>query len=193
MIKPSWETDQGNRFRLFSLRELMEAIDGRILVTIGNALMELRLANSFRQLAGRSITLSPDGIDKDMGQQTRIGATSHLHNVGVFCERVGCAMTLLAVNRAIARLESPGVSLSEVASDSDHIYQLLIDELDSKLFLNLSVGHVPYYNNWLTGWELAIEKFPSIEFEIEEASKSMALNRYTSSVFHSMRILEVGL
>ncbi|WP_162789541.1 hypothetical protein [Altererythrobacter sp. ZODW24] len=35
--------------------------------------------------------------------------------------------------------------------------------------------------------------FPTAAFEVEEAAKCLALGRFTASVFHSMRMLEVGI
>ena len=39
----------------------------------------------------------------------------------------------------------------------------------------------------------AVDAFPSIQFDVEEGGKCLALGRYTASVFHCMRIMEVGL
>lgn len=35
--------------------------------------------------------------------------------------------------------------------------------------------------------------FPSSKYEFEEAANCIALGRYTASVFHSMRVLEIGI
>lgn len=35
--------------------------------------------------------------------------------------------------------------------------------------------------------------FPSASFEVEEAAKCIAFGRYTASVFHAMRVLEIGI
>lgn len=39
----------------------------------------------------------------------------------------------------------------------------------------------------------AVDKFPSAKFDMVEAGKCYALDRWTASVFHLMRVLEVGL
>lgn len=41
--------------------------------------------------------------------------------------------------------------------------------------------------------ERALSAFPSIEYDVREAGRCFALERYTASVFHCMRIMEVGL
>lgn len=47
-------------------------------------------------------------------------------------------------------------------------------------------------NEPLFGLNVAV-KFPSITYEIDEAGKCLALNRFTASVFHCMRVMEKGL
>ena len=44
----------------------------------------------------------------------------------------------------------------------------------------------------LIGFDISIN-FPSTTLEFEEAAKYIALDRYTSSAFHSMRVLEIGI
>lgn len=44
----------------------------------------------------------------------------------------------------------------------------------------------------LIGFDISIN-FPSTTFEFEEAAKCIALDRYTASAFHSMRVLEIGI
>ncbi|MGH9721980.1 MAG: hypothetical protein ACRD8O_17370 [Bryobacteraceae bacterium] len=65
------------------------------------------------------------------------------------------------------------------------------DELEGQVFLRLD--HPQYYQSaeWM-GSEV-LEKFPLIEGEALEAGACYALDRYTASVFHLMRILEYGL
>ena len=67
------------------------------------------------------------------------------------------------------------------------------DETRGKVFFALMPTNNTLYEEPFRGWEQVIDKFPSTSFDIEEASKCFALNRYTASVLHDMRILEVGL
>ena len=41
--------------------------------------------------------------------------------------------------------------------------------------------------------ESILEKFPSASYDVKEASTCFALDRWTASVFHLMRVLEIGL
>jgi hypothetical protein len=50
-----------------------------------------------------------------------------------------------------------------------------------------------YYTNSLDGWEVVIARFDRLTFDIDEAEKSFALNRFTACVFHLMRVVEAGI
>lgn len=50
-----------------------------------------------------------------------------------------------------------------------------------------------YYTNSLDGWAPVIARFARLTFDIDEAEKSFALNRFTACVFHLMRVVEAGV
>jgi hypothetical protein len=70
----------------------------------------------------------------------------------------------------------------------------IIDELETLLFLQVPFSRASYYEQQkpLFGSEV-IAKFPRMTEDISEAGKCFALGRYTASVFHLMRIMEVGV
>lgn len=109
------------------------------------------------------------------------------------CFGMGLLVTLPKVERVIHRINSRLVTYNELENLCDDILDRLIDELDSHMFLMIEGKYVPYYNNPENGWGNAILQFPSILADVEEASKCLALERYTASVFHLMKVLEVGL
>jgi hypothetical protein len=70
----------------------------------------------------------------------------------------------------------------------------LKDELSAKMIMTVPSGKVGYFDGSNNAFPLPIQNnFPSAEYDMEEAGKCFALGRYTASVFHLMRILEVGL
>lgn len=70
----------------------------------------------------------------------------------------------------------------------------LHDELKSRLFLSVLPSVASRYEQAepLFGVDVHI-KFPNAQFEIDEAGKCFALDRATASVFHLMRVMEIGL
>ena len=52
----------------------------------------------------------------------------------------------------------------------------------------------PYrYSEPLSGWEDVVARVYSLTSDIEEAEKCLALYRFTASVFHLMRVMEIGV
>jgi len=70
---------------------------------------------------------------------------------------------------------------------------VLSNEIRSTIFFRLSVKEKVFFDNKYPFGEEVFDLFSSANFDIEEASKSIALGRYTASVFHCMRVIESGL
>jgi hypothetical protein len=67
------------------------------------------------------------------------------------------------------------------------------DDLADRRFYFVAPDRVEYYSDSAMLWYQAWMKFPSTQFDAEEASKCLALGRHTACVMHLMRVLEVGL
>jgi hypothetical protein len=57
----------------------------------------------------------------------------------------------------------------------------------------LSLAEARHYKEPRKGWESIVARFPDTVTDIEEASKCIAVSRYTAAVFHSLLVVEVGL
>jgi hypothetical protein len=70
----------------------------------------------------------------------------------------------------------------------------IADELAGEMVLSIPMPKVRFYQPSSPQFGQDVEnKFASAAFEIDEASKCFALNRYTACVFHLMRIMEIGI
>jgi len=69
----------------------------------------------------------------------------------------------------------------------------LEDELDERVFLQVSPERADCFDHPNKGWEDIISRFPAVIGDVEEMSKCFALSRYPSCIFHSMQIVERGL
>jgi hypothetical protein len=73
------------------------------------------------------------------------------------------------------------------------LQERIYDALEELVCLQVPSGKADYYNEAkLFGDEVAL-KFSSANYDIEEAGKSFAVGRYTATVFHLMRVVEVGV
>lgn len=65
-------------------------------------------------------------------------------------------------------------------------------ELRTRIFLAIPYGQRDNYSDPLRGWEDILVRF-AVEDDVAEARRCLALERYTASVFHLMRVLEVAV
>jgi hypothetical protein len=75
----------------------------------------------------------------------------------------------------------------------DDIQDRLIDELSTKLFIQIPYSRKGFFECPREKWEPVIERFSETISDIEECSKCFALSRYAASVFHAVQIVEFGL
>jgi hypothetical protein len=76
----------------------------------------------------------------------------------------------------------------------DEIYSRIEDEIDISLIYCLSPSEANFAKQEGTVFGLEVaQKFPETRFDFEEARQCMAFGRWTSSVFHLMRAMELSV
>jgi hypothetical protein len=104
---------------------------------------------------------------------------------------------LLEIAKKCARImdkaHAKRVTYREVVGDLNELRERLEDELQSRVFLSLSVEEGLLYEKPDDGWQSVIGRFPPTRFNIEECSKCFALERYGAAIFHVMLIAEFGV
>jgi hypothetical protein len=166
-------------YRLISLRELMEEVTPWDLVLFGKAMM--------LKLAGYSYE------DQIIEEDWRDACRKSLALRKATCNTLGLRFSEMQVDRLLESLHEPSLTYRELSQQFDALEDRLCDELKSARMLRLSAEKAAYYDLPLDGWDAVTDSFPSAAFDLEEAAKSFALNRHTASVFHLMRVLEIGL
>ena len=68
-----------------------------------------------------------------------------------------------------------------------------VDETQSLRFFSMTPQEAEEYNEPWRGWEAVTEGFPHSYRDVYEASRCLAVARYTAVVFHLMRVMEIGL
>jgi hypothetical protein len=109
---------------------------------------------------------------------------------------LGLPMTLKSANKfEVAVSSPPGFLWSSIAAYSAEIHERLRDELENVKVFVLGQPEAALFSpsQPLFGCDVAV-KFPTeAAFEIDEASKCLALGRPTAAVFHLMRTMEVAV
>jgi hypothetical protein len=80
----------------------------------------------------------------------------------------------------------------DVSRLCEELRQRLIDETQSKVFFSIEPSKQDLLDENQFGDSVA-EAFPSATEDINHAAQCLALDQWTASVFHSMRVLGIGL
>ena len=111
------------------------------------------------------------------------------------CEYLELPVSLQACDELITLLENEerSVTLGDVHSLFKELSKRIQVELKAHMFFCVSKEASNLYQKPLDQWGDTIAAFPSVRFDVEEASKSLALRRNTAAVFHLMRVLGGGI
>jgi hypothetical protein len=146
-----------------------------------------------------------DSINKNIDTLDSMLGSFNLHEARLWINKIGTHIPEDFAN-SWASLQKIGAVLSVCQTDAEfiihgQIIEKLVAQLRSALFkdsseamfLCLSPTERYYYEeNNQFGLDV-LRKFGEITTDIDEAYKCMAVERYTASVFHCMRMLEYGV
>ena len=114
-------------------------------------------------------------------------------NPGILREQLtdlGLTVSAKAADKLI-EADQKGLPIPQYRMLLAHIRMSIQSELEGTCLLHVPFNVQSYFNGKeLFGADVA-RTFPSSTLDIEEAGKCFALERYTSSVFHLMRVMEV--
>ncbi len=187
-----WEAEP---YRLWSLWEIMEIFEPAQFFFLVDELrnMAVKLVNAHANLAGC------DPSDRErLAVELKTTAGRYSAGSPAFSE----VLALLGLRLSRKTMDKIGAALADypACATSGRLTHLadefdvrVKEELSANTFLYLEPREADTYVNPLEGWDAVIAAFPSAAIDIEEASKCMALCRYTACVFHLMRIMELAL
>jgi len=109
------------------------------------------------------------------------------------CQALGMAMTLASLERFKDIMSKDEPAIEAVDKRLRDLMLRMGDEVKEELFLHVPKVMAQHYNQPLRDWEDAIARLPKAEMDVREAEQCFALSRPTASVFHLMRIMEIGV
>lgn len=177
-ILPPWVAEP---YRLVSLWEIMRQFKPELFVPLSQIITIWRMTPESKVDAGLVPNEAIPTVD------------SVLFTFANELEEIGLPVSLIAARRALAYVREGAPSWSRLKELTDVTEQRVNDEMQSVLFFSVQPQLSKFYASPRTGWEGAIEAFPSIVRDVEEAGKCFAFNRSTATVFHLMRITEAGV
>jgi len=149
-----------------------------------------RLVNATGLLSNAVFTigLAEDGEDFDKERAT---VRRHVASFQSECEFLGLPMTVKAAARFVKYTNA--VSRKELGDLLDEINSRFFDESSGLSMFYIEQSALAYYNKTDLFGEQFKTNFPAANVEVSEAGNCFAFDRYTASVFHLMRALEVVL
>lgn len=132
--------------------------------------------------------------DKFLGADDVMIIEQHLQGMIDAINAISARSALRSAERLQSAIEGPSPTLSYVELNAalEDIESRFADHLeDIKMFV-VSDEKAKYLDDDIMPMEIWVH-FPSATFEVEESAKCIALGRHTASVFHCMRVLEIGI
>lgn len=167
-------------FRLWSLWELMQKFDAGMCAFVFTHLIQLA------QIA------STDDPKKDVPLSIKARINATLIAAGVVAFPAGLEETA----QMLLRLQDEfkiSMNCGDVFHSLHNLQALMQSELRKRLFLQVDSRDASFYENEKLFGDQAYEAFRSARDDIKEAGSCLATGRATASIFHLMRVAEIGL
>lgn len=151
-------------------------------------------------LAGSATVLDGEVVfatGRDLDETARNKALCSLESVGTACRNVGMTMTADMIGDLLTELRGDSrYSFDWLLTQTDAIERLAERELKARFFLYVPSERARFWPSQkhphLFGL-LVAERFPSASFDIASSGTCLATMTSTASVFHLMRVMEIGL
>jgi hypothetical protein len=98
-----------------------------------------------------------------------------------------------SLERLIEQIQRPGVKFTDLSLISAELKGRLQDQAQKRLIFALNPKETDFAIRPRSGWETAIDRFPLIGQDVDEAGVCYSLSRYPAAVYHSVQITEIGL
>jgi len=134
------------------------------------------------------------GLKTPLTDHHREGVIGRSMELKLHFETLQTQMTGMSLARLAEDAQRPEFSYDDLGEAARDIDERLKDELQLISIYVLDQSKVKYFEEGqnLFGATVA-QQFQSALFEIDEAGKCFAVHRYTASVFHLMRVMEIGI
>ena len=108
------------------------------------------------------------------------------------CLNLGLKGSSQTVTKLLMAYQQKDTKFHQIDTLFQELSGRLADEMQIGEYFSIDPDKYQYLEKNLFG-EKVTDSFPSLSFDIEEAGKCLAFERWTASVFHLMRVMEAGL
>jgi len=120
--------------------------------------------------------------------------TDHFRKLPDHLRKLGANISQMAVQEAIDTINSTNATWRDVRFLAEEVRNSIRRELTSVTMFIIEAEGKRYYSPKESLFGVEFEKnYPSASFDLDEAAKCLALKRPMATVFHLMRLMEIGL
>jgi hypothetical protein len=180
IVSPPWID---RPFTLISLLEMQKFF----------AYLFVELAKALEALAHLPAAVEKAGIraGTPISDKVYTQCRQFLDALSVASGEAGLKLSVISIEKATEEIASSRPSYNKLREIAGHLQTTIQHEMSTHLFLY--VDNATYYEDKQLFGQEVFDKFPEMVFDIQEAGKCLALNRYTASVFHLMRVMEMAV
>ena len=131
-------------------------------------------------------------LGRDLYPKHKQTIIQELEAIKALCMELNLDASLASVEKMLA-LTGTATKYHEFRKLADELESRLLDQLQSRYCLSLTMAEAQFYSEPRKGWETIIDRFPATTTDIEEMSKCFALGRHAACAFHSLQVVEIGL
>jgi hypothetical protein len=149
-------------------------------------------------------------LEGPVPESVRATMTTALDNILQKSRELNLAVCANLADRALGTYRESAPTYRQVSADIQCLERSLHAELETRRFFFVPPERASYHGDDVRAWFResparyplaqklgplipALKAFPSIEEDMKEAGSCFAFDRHTASVFHLMRVMEVGL
>lgn len=137
---------------------------------------------------------------KGKDERRRKWAIFHLKEIRALAKRSGLRTTVMATTACIETLQQRDYTTDRHADVRQHlenmagqIRRLVTWEMVGLVYFEIPSDDVHYWEEKKPYTPVVYKQFPKAAWDIEQASKCIAVNRYTACVFHLMCAIDVAI
>jgi hypothetical protein len=170
---------------------IMQQFDAQTFIGFADTLGYRYGIQDATEILNDDVTKKVQGLK--VSDDDRTSTIDALKNFRPHCVKLNLPLCTNQVDRLIKLYSDSTITQGILSEAEEYLRTLLFDEMKSKLFFYFE----PNKQEFLLGEDLFGEQvakaFPSTEYDIKHAGRCLAFEEWTASIFHCMKVVEIGL
>jgi hypothetical protein len=141
----------------------------------------------------QEVLFDPTRLMQPVGEAQRNKISENLKQIARMCSSVGLTIATATAQQFAEDISNKPLAYQVVSQRVSNISDVIEKEFKDRLFMYIPADRASYYDKDSLFGDEVRSSFPSAAFDIMESGNCYAAACYTATVFHLMRVLEIGL